>query len=176
MSERTVFELSVAIDESGSFVIYGDRRFVLGHGTAESSDQAYVAIYSDAVGPVPDEVLRFVDENRFALWATRQRMTDERLFRAFDWMQVEIDGLRARVHPSKKTVSKERSIAAKLRFSILERDGFRCRYCGATAQTAELRVDHVVPVSRGGKSTPENLVTACHPCNAGKFTSIAEVP
>jgi len=59
-------------------------------------------------------------------------------------------------------------VNASLRFEILKRDRFACKYCGAKAPDAELVVDHVVPESLGGPSTPENLVAACVNCNAGK--------
>ena len=51
------------------------------------------------------------------------------------------------------------------RHNIFRRDGGRCQYCGTTK---ELTLDHVVPKSKGGKSTWNNLVTACKPCNARK--------
>lgn len=59
----------------------------------------------------------------------------------------------------------------RLRFLVLQRDGFRCRGCGATPATTagvRLQVDHVVPWSRGGKTTIENLQTLCATCNSGK--------
>lgn len=67
-------------------------------------------------------------------------------------------------------VNKKRiNIPSDLRFTILERDEFRCRYCGAEPVKKQLRVDHVVPVQLGGALTdPDNLVTACQDCNAGK--------
>lgn len=55
-----------------------------------------------------------------------------------------------------------------LRFEILARDGFRCRYCGVTAESATLHVDHVVPRSMGGRDDAANLVAACSDCNMGK--------
>lgn len=54
------------------------------------------------------------------------------------------------------------------RFRILQRDGFRCQYCGAAAPDVELHVDHFVPLSAGGGNETSNLVTACRTCNAGK--------
>lgn len=60
------------------------------------------------------------------------------------------------------------SVGDRLRFLVLRRDHYRCRYCGAQAPAAELEVDHVVPRSRGGPDTLANLVTACIPCNRGK--------
>lgn len=56
-----------------------------------------------------------------------------------------------------------------LRFDVLKRDGYRCVYCGTSVQLgAVLRVDHVVPRSKGGQTAMENLVAACHECNLGK--------
>lgn len=60
------------------------------------------------------------------------------------------------------------AIGQRLRFEILKRDKFRCRYCGATATASQLHVDHVTPVSHGGSDVASNLVTACRACNSGK--------
>lgn len=60
------------------------------------------------------------------------------------------------------------SVGKRLRFEILKRDGFRCRYCGATPLVAGLRVDHVHPRAQGGTDDPANLISSCHDCNAGK--------
>ncbi len=51
------------------------------------------------------------------------------------------------------------------RKNVMRRDRFRCQYCGSREK---LTVDHVLPKSRGGKDTWENLVTACTPCNNRK--------
>jgi 5-methylcytosine-specific restriction endonuclease McrA len=44
----------------------------------------------------------------------------------------------------------------------------RCHYCGETFKPGELTLDHVVPVSRGGRSVRGNVVTACKACNTDK--------
>ncbi|HEY9839101.1 MAG TPA: HNH endonuclease [Candidatus Obscuribacterales bacterium] len=51
------------------------------------------------------------------------------------------------------------------RKNIHIRDNYTCQYCGSTST---LTLDHVMPVSRGGKSSWENVVTACYPCNSRK--------
>jgi 5-methylcytosine-specific restriction endonuclease McrA len=51
------------------------------------------------------------------------------------------------------------------RFNVFLRDRFSCQYCGARD---ELTFDHVVPRSRGGQTTWENVVAACSPCNLRK--------
>lgn len=43
-----------------------------------------------------------------------------------------------------------------------------CHYCGQGIKPKELTMDHVVPVSRGGKSSKGNIVPACKPCNTKK--------
>lgn len=59
-------------------------------------------------------------------------------------------------------------VSKRLRFEILRRDGFKCRYCGTVAGDTELRIDHVIPDSLGGPNEPSNLATSCEPCNSGK--------
>lgn len=56
-------------------------------------------------------------------------------------------------------------VTNKLRFRIYERDGERCVHCGSTRN---LEIDHIIPVSKGGKSIPSNLQTLCHKCNLEK--------
>lgn len=61
------------------------------------------------------------------------------------------------------------AIPPRVRFGVLQRDGFRCTYCGRTAAAgAVLQVDHVIPVAAGGTNDPDNLVAAYVDCNQGK--------
>jgi len=52
-----------------------------------------------------------------------------------------------------------------IRNEVLERDGRACVYCGASE---DLAMDHVIPISKEGADTANNLVTACRPCNSRK--------
>lgn len=54
------------------------------------------------------------------------------------------------------------------RSNVYARDGHACQYCGDSPGLEKLTLDHVVPVSRGGPSAWENVVTACVPCNRRK--------
>ena len=65
----------------------------------------------------------------------------------------------------------DRLPASKVKFNrrnIFARDHNRCQYCGSRFPTSELSLDHVIPRSRGGESTWENMVCACTDCNARK--------
>ena len=57
------------------------------------------------------------------------------------------------------------------RFNLFLRDRFSCQYCGTTQ---DLTFDHVVPRSRGGRTTWQNVVAACSPCNLRKANKLPE--
>ena len=81
--------------------------------------------------------------------------------------------LRQYVHPSQHP--------AFTRFNLFLRDRFVCQYCGSQS---DLTFDHVVPRAQGGRTTWENVATACAPCNLRKggrtprqaHMTLAEVP
>jgi 5-methylcytosine-specific restriction endonuclease McrA len=54
------------------------------------------------------------------------------------------------------------------RRNVLARDGHVCQYCGQRVPTHQLSLDHVIPRSRGGQTTWENVVCACLDCNIRK--------
>ena len=79
--------------------------------------------------------------------------------------QTDMAVLRQREFAKKQRAA----MTPSLRHDILERDGFRCQHCGATAADgAKLHVDHIIPVAKGGKTEPSNLQTLCEECNLGK--------
>ena len=59
-------------------------------------------------------------------------------------------------------------VSNKMRFLIYKRDGYRCCKCGVSSRYAHLEIDHIIPISKGGKSTYDNLQTLCHDCNVKK--------
>ena len=64
-----------------------------------------------------------------------------------------------------------RDPSLRLRWRVLQRDHFSCCACGASPAITpgvDLHVDHVVPWSKGGETTNENLQTLCSTCNLGK--------
>lgn len=66
-------------------------------------------------------------------------------------------------------------VTRAMRYDVLRRDGFKCVRCGrGSADGVKLHVDHIVPVSRGGKSTMDNLQTLCEDCNCGKGNKYIE--
>jgi hypothetical protein len=97
--------------------------------------------------------------------------------RQLDW---DFDGLRHGLRTAQETRARQSTAEALrqpersrmtpgLRMTIMRRDDFRCRMCGASGRDgATLHIDHVTPVSRGGRTVTENLQTLCASCNIGK--------
>jgi 5-methylcytosine-specific restriction endonuclease McrA len=81
------------------------------------------------------------------------------------WRRMRLDRSK---REQRKIVEPTERRGLSLRFAILERDAFACRYCGRKPPEVELEVDHLVPRSAGGTDDPSNLVTACFDCNRGK--------
>jgi 5-methylcytosine-specific restriction endonuclease McrA len=54
------------------------------------------------------------------------------------------------------------------KYNVFLRDEFRCQYCGDHVEKRAATLDHVLPVSHGGRTTWENCTTACAKCNSSK--------
>jgi len=87
----------------------------------------------------------------------------------------------SRTYLDKNTYSKLASVergevSDSLRYDVLNRDNFKCVICGASShEGARLHVDHIIPISKGGKSIPSNLRTLCERCNVGKSDKIEDL-
>jgi len=130
--------------------------------TWRKRDQRWQASYQDELG-----VRRYI-------YAPTHALAEQKLIEAIGELPpppIGPDGLPiTRRQPGREPMS------LRVRFDVLERDGFRCAYCGATPDDgAKLVVDHILPVVEGGTNSMDNLVTACHPCNAGKAHRILKV-
>lgn len=90
------------------------------------------------------------------------------------WQHARCD---AEIEKARATHARLQSFSAAaawrpFRGDVLERDGWRCVYCGVAGVPLEL--DHVIPKSRGGEHSLENLVAACKPCNSSKGAKTVE--
>lgn len=76
----------------------------------------------------------------------------------------------------KKSVAGQRALmTSELRKKILQRDNYTCKYCGASVYQEPnllLEIDHIIPVSKGGLTTEDNLQTLCWKCNRKKGAKI----
>ncbi|CAN1550038.1 McrA Restriction endonuclease [Rhabdaerophilaceae bacterium] len=82
---------------------------------------------------------------------------------SFSMRLPSVVSLKAYVKPSRTP--------AFTRFNVFLRDRFTCQYCGSKE---DLTFDHVIPRSKGGMTTWENVVTACSPCNLRKGDKLPE--
>lgn len=96
------------------------------------------------------------DRKRALMFASQHYLAD----RDREWKEID--------RQARLTRQLHGPVRSKLRFEILKRDEFRCRYCGRCAPNVELHIDHVIPRAKGGLTKAENLITACSECNLGK--------
>jgi len=69
-------------------------------------------------------------------------------------------------------MAEHRTQSSLLRFSVFERDKFTCRYCGSHPPDVRLHLDHIIPISKVGANSAENLITSCSSCNYGKANNV----
>ncbi len=101
--------------------------------------------------------------------------TYEKRFGTFyNALEAFIKEVNGEVSDEKTTQSKTlnpRSINYRIRFKVMQRDGFKCRICGkspANDPDITLHIDHIIPCAKGGTAEMENLQTLCSKCNLGK--------
>ena len=97
---------------------------------------------------------------------------------AFTDVSIHSGGNRPHLIPSVIRLTRYRHVPRRARVisrrGILTRDRHTCMYCGVQKGGFELTLDHIQPKSRGGPSSWENLVAACHPCNHRKANRTPE--
>lgn len=83
---------------------------------------------------------------------------------------IQIQNTRIEKEKYQESRSYQRKLMTdSLRYDIMKRDNFKCVICGRSSQDGvTLHVDHILPVSKGGKSIQSNLRTLCESCNMGK--------
>ena len=84
---------------------------------------------------------------------------------AYDRQHYRTDGEYRARRQRRSALHKQRGTVPQIGKDVLTDDfAGRCAYCSATADT----FDHIVPLSKGGRTTPGNVVPACKPCNSSK--------
>jgi len=105
----------------------------------------------------------------FADWATLSAFRKEFEPHGHDWIRtVRFDIVVPRIIRVLTFAKLPRQEVKFNRRNLFARDHNTCQYCGRRYTTSQLSLDHVIPRSRGGKTTWENIVIACVPCNQRK--------
>ncbi len=124
-----------------------------------TAKRAFVLLYGGAAHAIDEEG----EEYDFDLWRTLPVRQDD------DALPIIGSALRVpRVLHLHRYDRMPRATVRLTRRNLMFRDGHQCQYCGKTPALRELNIDHVLPRSRGGADTWENLVTACRICNLRK--------
>lgn len=85
------------------------------------------------------------------------------------YIKMLFDKIKEREYYEQSVKYQRQLMTNSKRYEILKRDGFKCQICGRSKdEGAVLEVDHIIPVSKGGKTINSNLRTLCRECNQGK--------
>lgn len=124
-----------------------------------TAKRAFVLLYGGAAMALDEQG----EEYDFDLWRSLPVRTDDDV--------VPIIGGALRVPRVLHLHRYDRTPKATVRLTrrnLMFRDAHQCQYCGKQPPLRELNIDHVLPRSRGGIDSWENLVTACRVCNLRK--------
>lgn len=142
--------------------------FILKHYAGEFMEHVGVEL-SPITVPYPVYVFEYVSAGGNS--SQRSSVT-------FDTPTIDalVETLSQKIRWRKSAAGQRALMTSKLRNSIKERDNHTCRYCSVSLAAQPhllLEVDHIVPVSKGGLSTPDNLQTLCWRCNRTKSNKVA---
>ena len=113
----------------------------------------------------PSKISQSPYNRRFKSWTTALK----EFINYVNGNNIELSKNRNEVNKVSKTTSRDPSL--RLRYKVLARDHFSCCICGASPAkdpSVVLHIDHIIPWSKGGQTTLENLQTLCSKCNLGK--------
>lgn len=137
--------------------------FILKHYAAEFWQQVGIHLSPVSV-PYPQYKFEYTSAGGNASQTTSIELNTPTL-------EALAETLAQRIRWAKSAAGQRALMTTKLRTHIKERDGYACLHCGVSVAAEPhllLEIDHILPVSRGGLSTPDNLQTLCWKCNRSK--------
>ncbi len=135
-----------------------------------SARRAFLLLIKDFAEVVSLEDGRYSNYN-FTSWIEISKMKDSFPEESSRWDWVKTVSFDMRVPKIIRLLFYDRLPRQSVKFNrknIFARDANRCQFCGKRFSTSQLSLDHIVPRSRGGRSTWENVVCACLDCNVKK--------
>lgn len=88
---------------------------------------------------------------------------------AHPWVRIGGDAKRRALL---KTSDENWTLIKRWTLKMRKKSKVRCYYCGKQIEGRKIHFDHIVPLSRGGPNSVENMCCACHPCNASKHAKL----
>lgn len=114
------------------------------------------------VGIIPKDVFDRLPDNPFISPVVMKHVRES------IWESRQADAQKPYNHAEDLNKTHFRHITPKIRRMVIERDKAKCRYCEKELVDRDTVLDHVIPFSRGGENTIENLVVCCVSCNSRK--------
>jgi 5-methylcytosine-specific restriction endonuclease McrA len=130
--------------------------------------RAFILLYRELAEVIDIEEGRYANYD-FSTWCELSQLLMLEQDDDLDWVRTV--NFNIQVPRVIRLVHFDRAPKPALRFNrrtLFARDEHRCQYCGKSHPTSQLSMDHVMPRSRGGETTWENVVCSCLSCNTKK--------
>ena len=130
--------------------------------------RAFILLYRDVAEVIDIEDGQFSNYD-FETWRELSQLRMEEKRRHDDWVRAV--NLEIQLPRIVRLIRFDRQHVSTVRLNrrnLLARDGHCCQYCGQSLPAHQLSLDHVMPRSRGGQTTWENIVASCVKCNTKK--------
>ena len=130
--------------------------------------RAFILLYRDVAEVIDIEDGQFSNYD-FETWRELSQLRMEEKRRHDDWVRAV--NLEIQLPRIVRLIRFDRQHVSTVRLNrrnLLARDGHCCQYCGQSLPANQLSLDHVMPRSRGGQTTWENIVASCVKCNTKK--------
>lgn len=85
-----------------------------------------------------------------------------------DCLLIRVEEIARRYEVEPRVKATVKPVPWRIRQAVYARDGYECAYCGKETDDVSRSLDHIMPQSRGGEHTLENLVVCCRRCNSAK--------
>lgn len=155
-------------ERSGCFIV-SDRRMIFKSETTGSHELTWRRI---ATVDVKQGVLHIGTKTKAPTWEDNKEKVREYHVDNPLLVHALIEALVKELAQMANNVYPSRYIPREVREAVWRRDGGRCVQCGATGLGAELQFDHIIPFSKGGANTVENIQLLCRRCNRDKSNYI----
>lgn len=126
-------------------------------------------IAADYLG-IPVDVVPFLPVERVIL--EEYPLYDRLTLNGLTGSEIRAAHTRKDLHERSQKGWVRETVPAAVARTVYERDGEVCAYCGTNE--GPFHLDHIQPVSKGGKNTAENLTVACNSCNSSKGSKTVE--
>ena len=135
---------------------------------ADTGEKCAAYVYTPRSGRKDGDPVTLIPEQQGAIWYSSRMVRDEYVRRNAG------AATRFGAQNNSSTPPGENTDRAKLRLRVLEKTDGHCKHCNTKLKGNKWEIDHLIPRSKGGRHTFDNMVPSCIPCNQDKSDTMPD--